>query len=138
MWAFSRNCSLSFLVCGAQPFLLHGHDKVWRGWWGGEDEWLQTHKGVCGVLGAWLGCGYGVCICMCVLQLSASEPIELSRIYPTPPSVENSEGEKFEDLKMSRASGADSLVSGVLLENVRNASSEGVWVWCVSVGCGYG
>ena len=48
------HCSLSFLVCGAQSFLLHGH-KVWRGWWGGEDEWLQTHKGVC------------VCVCVCVL-----------------------------------------------------------------------
>ncbi len=50
--------------------------------------------------------------------MSASEPIELSRIYPTPPSVENNEGEKFEDVKMARIDGSDQLVSGLLWENV--------------------
>ena len=55
-----------------------------------------------------------------VLQLSASEPIELSRIYPTPPSVENNEGEKFDDVKMARLDGSDRLVSGLLWENVRS------------------
>lgn len=60
-----------------------------------------------------------LCVCVCVLQLSASEPIELSRIYPTPPSVENNEGEKFDEVKMSRITGgADQLVSGLLWENV--------------------
>lgn len=53
-----------------------------------------------------------------IVQLSASEPIELSRIYPTPPSVENNEGEKFEEVKMTRTDGNDNLVSGFLLESV--------------------
>ena len=64
--------------------------------------------------------------CGCVLQLSASEPIELSRIYPTPPSVENIEGDKFDDLKM--ISDADSRVSGFLCANVNHT-----YQWCLLV-----
>lgn len=52
------------------------------------------------------------------MQLSASEPIELSRIYPTPPSVENNEGEKFEDVKIARAEGTDHVTSASIWENV--------------------
>ena len=49
------------------------------------------------------------------MQLSASE---VFRIYPTPPSVENNEGEKFEEVKATRAEGSDRLMSSFLLENV--------------------
>jgi hypothetical protein len=61
------------------------------------------------------------------LQLSASEPIELSRIYPTPPSVENNEGEKFEEVKMTRMDGSDNSVSGLMmmLDNVCRGLGEG-------------
>ena len=66
---------------------------------------------MCGCVAVW--------ICLYFdLQLSATEPIELSRIYPTPPSVENTEGEKFDEIKMSKAESTDPLVSGLLWENV--------------------
>ena len=44
---------------------------------------------------------YGYVCTLTCSTLSATEPIELSRIYPTPPSVENTEGEKFDEIKMS-------------------------------------
>ena len=55
-----------------------------------------------------------------------SEPIELSMIYPTPPSVENTEGEKYEDVKMARVDGSDPMVSAYLWENV----SFGINMFC--------
>ena len=57
------------------------------------------------------------------MQLSASEPIELSRIYPTPPSVDNNEGDKYDEIKMMGMGGSELIVSNLLWENVSHLPS---------------
>lgn len=62
-------------------------------------------------------------LCINFMQLSASEPIELSRIYPTPPSVENTEGEKFDDVKMTRVDRSECEVTGLLWDSVSTSAN---------------
>jgi len=59
-----------------------------------------------------------LCVCVCC-QLSASEPIELSLIYPTPPSVENNEGDKYDEIKMSGVEGNEHYIPNLMWDMVR-------------------